>query len=245
MSDFTNQQVKEVSEFIQSYMQENNIALMTADECAELLAKNKLLMNTVGPKPGFNFRQMLRDGRDGHINVVAGACQETPRAKWYIYSLSANNKEKNKNAELVAELTYLFDNELVSKGKKQLSLKAANEILKSEEGFSDIDLKSLLESGNFPQAYQTEHKPKQWYIGFSKPDKYKERRTEFLKNSSQVETQILPNNTTIDNTQYKVWIIVIVIVVIAGIYKLSTTPSIQNSSNLWKIKTIILLLSVS
>ena len=85
MTDFTNNQVKQVSEFLQNYMDKNNIDSMTADQCADLLAENSILTNTVGPKPGFNFRQMLRDGRDKFINLVEGAFQERPKTKWTIY----------------------------------------------------------------------------------------------------------------------------------------------------------------
>jgi len=57
---------------------------MTADECAELLANGKVLSNKIGPKPGFNFRQMLREGRGRKIDLVLGAHQKFPRAKWVI-----------------------------------------------------------------------------------------------------------------------------------------------------------------
>jgi hypothetical protein len=66
-------------------MNSNNISFLTADECSELLAKEGLLPNNVGPKPGFNFRQMLRDGRDGLIDLVQGASQERPNTRWFIY----------------------------------------------------------------------------------------------------------------------------------------------------------------
>ena len=84
MSEFTNKQVKLVSDFIQEFMKSNKLDLLTADECAELLAQNNILPNTVGPKPGFNFRQMLRDGRDGYIDLVEGASQVRPKTKWFI-----------------------------------------------------------------------------------------------------------------------------------------------------------------
>ena len=58
---------------------------LTANQSAELLAINNILTNKIGPKPGFNFRQILRDGRDGHINLVTGAYQSNPRARWFIY----------------------------------------------------------------------------------------------------------------------------------------------------------------
>ena len=87
MSDFTNKQVSLVSDFIQKYMREINIDLLSADECAEILAKNYILTNTVGPKPGFNFRQMLRDGRDGVIDMVEGASQLRPNTRWRISKL--------------------------------------------------------------------------------------------------------------------------------------------------------------
>jgi hypothetical protein len=73
--EYTNSKVLEVSQFLQNYMKSNNIFSMTPDECAEILNKNGILSNKVGPKPGFNFRQMLRDGRDGKIDRIQGASQ--------------------------------------------------------------------------------------------------------------------------------------------------------------------------
>lgn len=83
-SGFDNFQVRQVSDFLQKYMKENHIDSLTADECALLLAENNILSNTIGPKPGFNFRQMLRDGRDDLINLVDGAFQVRPNTKWFI-----------------------------------------------------------------------------------------------------------------------------------------------------------------
>ena len=83
-SNFNDLLVKEVSIFLQNYMHKNNIEILTADECALLLENYHILSNKIGPKPGFNFRQMLRDGRDGHINFVEGAYQKRPNTKWYI-----------------------------------------------------------------------------------------------------------------------------------------------------------------
>ncbi len=86
--EFTEKQVQEVSEFLQSYMRKNNFNHLTANECAELLAKENILTNQLGPKPGFNFRQMLRDGRDGKISLVKGATQERPGTRWSIYKMA-------------------------------------------------------------------------------------------------------------------------------------------------------------
>lgn len=85
LTTFNNELVNKVSNFIQTYMHSNNIDFLTADQCADILSKNNILKNTVGPKPGFNFRQLLRDGRDGHINLVVGAQQVRPRTKWIIH----------------------------------------------------------------------------------------------------------------------------------------------------------------
>jgi hypothetical protein len=85
MSLFNNSQVARVSKFLQAYLKKNKLLYLTADECADLLAKKKLLKNDVGPKPGFNFRQMLRDGRDKKINQVEGAFQSRPNTRWKIY----------------------------------------------------------------------------------------------------------------------------------------------------------------
>lgn len=81
MSAFENSDVKFISDYLQYYMDKNNIDEMTADECADLLAQGKVLSNKIGPKPGFNFRQMLRDDK---IDLVSGAQQNYPRAKWTI-----------------------------------------------------------------------------------------------------------------------------------------------------------------
>ena len=85
MTEFDSTQVKKVSDFLQEYMKKNSVKSMTADQCATLLAENNILRNDVGPKPGFNFRQMLRDGRDDLIDLVEGAHQERARTKWTIY----------------------------------------------------------------------------------------------------------------------------------------------------------------
>jgi hypothetical protein len=84
MSTFTNEKVREVSQFLQEYMRRRSRATMTSDECADVLSWGNILSNQVGAKPGFNFRQMLRDGRDGHIHMVAGASQERRHSKWMI-----------------------------------------------------------------------------------------------------------------------------------------------------------------
>ncbi|MCC5915518.1 MAG: hypothetical protein JJU46_14180 [Balneolaceae bacterium] len=82
--EYKDEKVYEVSSFLQGYMKRNNIKSMTPDECADILASNEILPNDLGPKPGFNFRQMLRDGRDGLIPQVKGAYQERPKTRWVI-----------------------------------------------------------------------------------------------------------------------------------------------------------------
>ena len=68
-------------------MSSNDISHLLADECATLLADEDILSNDIGPKPGFNFRQMLRDGREGLIDSVEGAFQEAPNSRWVIRNL--------------------------------------------------------------------------------------------------------------------------------------------------------------
>jgi len=82
--NFDNNFVKKVSDFLQTYMKTNNLTTMTADTCADLLHDNSLLSNEGHPKSGYNFRQLLRDGRDKKIDLVLGAFQERPRTKWHI-----------------------------------------------------------------------------------------------------------------------------------------------------------------
>ncbi len=87
ISEFTNNQVKDVSDFIQNYLKNNNLNSITPDEAAQLLADHNILSNQMGPRPGFNFRQMLRDGRDGLIDTIDGVYQARPRTKWTIKSV--------------------------------------------------------------------------------------------------------------------------------------------------------------
>ena len=83
-TEFDNKLVEKVSLYLQEYMQKNKLDEMNADECAKILAIAGVLPNDVGPKPGFNFRQMLRDGRDGLILRVVGASQSRPNTRWRI-----------------------------------------------------------------------------------------------------------------------------------------------------------------
>ena len=90
-SKFDNADVKIVSDYLQYYMTKNQIRNLTADECALLLSDSKLVSNKIGPKPGFNFRQMLRDGRDGKIDFVIGAEQKKPNSMWKILNINGNS----------------------------------------------------------------------------------------------------------------------------------------------------------
>lgn len=83
-SDFDNKLVAKVSDFIKKHMEKTRVPSMTADQCADILAQNKILPNNVGLKPGINFRQMLRDGRDKKINLIKGAYQSSPGKRWVI-----------------------------------------------------------------------------------------------------------------------------------------------------------------
>jgi hypothetical protein len=87
MSDYSNELVDLISDFLQNYMKVNNTSSLTADECADILAENRILRNDIGPKPGFNFRQVLRDGREGKIKLVKGAYQSRPHTRWIIKRL--------------------------------------------------------------------------------------------------------------------------------------------------------------
>ena len=80
----TNSDVARVSTFLQRYMLDYSVECMTADECADLLSRYGILAETP-PKRGFNFREMLRLGRDGKLDRVKGAWQKRPHTRWYIY----------------------------------------------------------------------------------------------------------------------------------------------------------------
>jgi hypothetical protein len=84
MLDYPEELIDKISTFLQSYMERNNFASLSANECAEILANNSILPNNIGPKPGFNFRQVLRDGREGKNKLVEGAFQSRPKTRWII-----------------------------------------------------------------------------------------------------------------------------------------------------------------
>jgi len=84
MCNYSNELVDRISIFLQNYMKTNNISALSADECADILAKNSILRDDIGPKPGFNFRQVLRDGREGKIKLVQGVNQVRPHTRWLI-----------------------------------------------------------------------------------------------------------------------------------------------------------------
>ncbi len=91
VNNFDNEDVKMVSHYLQYYMRKNSIKSMSADECAILLSESKIVSNEVGPKQGFNFRQMLREGRDGKIDLVVGAEQKQPNTRWKIRNVNSDS----------------------------------------------------------------------------------------------------------------------------------------------------------
>jgi hypothetical protein len=82
--EYTQEEVDKVSRFLQNHMAKAGIKYLTADEASDLLAKNSILKNDIGPKSGFNFREMLRQGRDGKIKKVTGAYQLLPGSRWKV-----------------------------------------------------------------------------------------------------------------------------------------------------------------
>lgn len=82
--EYTQQEIEKVSKFLQDHMSQLNVKYLSADQAADLLAKNSILRNDIGPKPGFNFREMLRQGRDGKIAQIKGIYQLRPGSRWKI-----------------------------------------------------------------------------------------------------------------------------------------------------------------
>jgi hypothetical protein len=66
-------------------MARKEIRELTADEYAVHLDSSGLLKVSAHPEAGFRFRQMLRDGRDGKIDLLDGAVQAPPQARWTIH----------------------------------------------------------------------------------------------------------------------------------------------------------------
>ena len=184
---FSINQIREVSNFLQQHMKTNNIISMTADECAELLAKNSILSNDVGPKPGFNFRQMLRDGRDGKIPLVDGAYQATPKKRWTILRIDkfpdhlCKHMEdlgivyigKNENDDIKKELKVIGNSETKEDIEEKIDLNKMDvgktETLK-KLGFTSIGLLGDLLGRGLPT--NDELKSCGVYV-ITKPKKYK------------------------------------------------------------------------
>lgn len=87
---FTQKQVDDVSDFLQTYLQKNNLEFITPNIACELLDKIGILSNKLKPQPAFNFRQMLRDGRDNKIKLVTGAFHfilttDSTKLTWKVY----------------------------------------------------------------------------------------------------------------------------------------------------------------
>ena len=101
-----------------------------------------------------------------------------------------------------SDLTDFFDSYLLSSGKKELTLKTANQLLKLEERFEGIELKQLLEEGKVTQAYQTEISPRQWYIKFSRPEEYRKLRKEYLQiNRVPNEVEVSKENNLLSDLE--------------------------------------------
>lgn len=83
--EYTNDEVKSVSYYLQYYMHKYNMRHLTADQAATILNHIDVLSNNKGPKPGFNFREMLRQGKKDIINMVTGAWQKKKNSTWYIF----------------------------------------------------------------------------------------------------------------------------------------------------------------
>lgn len=115
---------------------------------------------------------------------------------------------------LIEDVTQYLDEYLLSKGKTTVTLKTASELLRVEEKFREIDLKSWLESGKYPYAYQTSTKPKQWYISFSTPEEFEHLRNDFLNErkkelSSRSAIQLREKNRTFSVRQIIVFAFVL------------------------------------
>ncbi len=108
------------------------------------------------------------------------------------------------------EIIELFDNYLISTGKKFIGLRAANDLLKTKNLQIGIDLKRLLEKNQIPHAFQTETQPKQWRIPFSNQSIYKEKRSEFLRKNTITQT---PSSTKSNSSNVGVKVIIFIVII--------------------------------
>ncbi len=87
MSNFANKKIKEVSIFLHKYKRKNKLTSLSASECVNIFDQNNILSSNFGPKPDFNYRDMLRDGRNKTISLVNGTHQKQPNTKWTIFRI--------------------------------------------------------------------------------------------------------------------------------------------------------------
>lgn len=106
-----------------------------------------------------------------------------------------------------------IDKEILSKGKNYISLGQANKMLYENGHITESEkkngfLKSLLESGEFKKAKQTETSPKQWRIFLSdKRLKPKPKKTPIQNKAKPIEEYNIPQNHNSNNSNLWKWII--------------------------------------
>jgi hypothetical protein len=95
----------------------------------------------------------------------------------------------------VSAITDLLDQYMIEKGKRELSLRTANEVILQQPhpSLPDGTLKSLLVTGQIPHAYQTSTPPRLWYIPFSAPGQYTERRKAYLAGQRAADSVPAPD----------------------------------------------------
>ena len=65
-SDFSNSMVEVVSEYIQTYLNDNKIDFLYADDCSDILAKNEISC----PKLGLYLQEMLQNSNNNSKNKI-------------------------------------------------------------------------------------------------------------------------------------------------------------------------------
>ncbi|MBU2491295.1 MAG: hypothetical protein KJ571_01620 [Bacteroidetes bacterium] len=82
---YTDELISEISQFLQIYLEENEIEFLSAIDSASILDKANILKDNIFVVPGGRFTEVLRRGRKGLIPMVRGAYQSSPGKSWKIF----------------------------------------------------------------------------------------------------------------------------------------------------------------
>lgn len=207
--------IDKIVKAIDDYLEKNNMISVNPVEANEFLEKAGVLADSKSRK-GLPLRRILRNGLIPYAYQPGGKNTEwvIPHSKRIMKSTPSSSKVTNAKISISEKanlLTTIFDDYIISTGKKEISLRTANEQIVTNDNFKNFNLKEFLEDGNLLQAYKTETKPQLWYIKFSEPDEYSLKRREYLRSKKSSNLNRKEVATNLDKPTAKTYIIGLII----------------------------------